>query len=279
MPLAPVKEWTRETLYQDVKFCCSGGAQVCSKGKNVCHENNQVEVNLINAPLWLFLFLQIDRKWNFREKMWAITPKVWPLKCACVYELKDTEKTLICRHTQLRIILGCGPNTNLKSTNTHGTQQREKETEQGEASGYYAWTEVLCCCILKCGLGPVTDTMWTANVSLIGPKWNKVQMALIDNIRLGDTFQFVSLSICVPLSHSHTFSSSVLYFFTLLAHFIHLPFLLHILSYNIQYTYKLSPFLYRDHHFLVITIIPELIDTPLHPTVFSILIYLSATPL
>lgn len=134
MSLAPVKEWTRETLYQDVKFCCTGGTQVYSKGKNVCHENNQVEVNLINSPLWLFLFLQIDRKWNFREKCGQLYQR-YDLWCACAHELKDTETTLIRRHThihaQLRIILGCGPNANLKSTNTHGTQQKAKETEQG----------------------------------------------------------------------------------------------------------------------------------------------------
>lgn len=155
-------------------------------------------------------------------------------------------------HTQLRIILGCGPNANLKSTNTHGTQQREKETEQGEASGYYAWTEVLCCCILKC-----VDWAWLQtqrgpqNVSLIGPKWNEVQMALIDNIRLRDTFQFVFLSVCVQLTCTHTFSTSVLYSLTLLTPFIHPPFPL-----------QLSPFLFCNHYFLFIITFPDHTDNP-----------------
>lgn len=74
-----------------------------------------------------------------------------------MYELSCADKHI---HAQLRIILGCGPNANLKSTNTHGTQQRERK-RQGEAGGYYAWTKVLCCCILKCGLGLVTDRTWT----------------------------------------------------------------------------------------------------------------------
>lgn len=167
MPLAPVKEGIRETLYQDVRYCCCGG---CPKEKNIRRENNQGEVNLINASLWLFLFFQIDRKWNLkRKRMWAITPKVWALRCVCasVYELKDTDKAPLCRHThfnaQLRIILGCAPNANLKSTNTHGTQQRgRKRRSEERASGYYAWNQVLCGCILKCGPGLVTDTMCTA---------------------------------------------------------------------------------------------------------------------
>ena len=96
-----------------------------------------------------------------------------------MHELKDTKKnphshtyTHIHTHIQakLRIILGCGPNANLKSTNTHGTQQREKETEQVEASGYYAWIKVLCRCILKRGLACSQTQRAPQNVSLIGPK-------------------------------------------------------------------------------------------------------------
>lgn len=149
--------------------------------------------------------------------MWAIIPKVWPLKCAWVHGLRDTEKSLICTHTnvhtQLGIILGCGPNANLKSTNTHGTEQGEKETGKGEAIGYYAWTEILCCCIWSVDWAWLQTQRGPRNVSLIGPKWNKVQMALIDNIRLRDTFQFVLLSICVRLSRSHTFFSCPLLFY------------------------------------------------------------------
>lgn len=52
-------------------------------------------------------------------------------------------------HPQLRVILGCGPIANLKSTNTHGTQLRETETEQGEASGYYAWRGGCCAVVLE----------------------------------------------------------------------------------------------------------------------------------
>lgn len=167
----------------------------------------------------------MDRKWNCREKNKACYTKGMTSEvCAwvCVRTQRYCKHTHI--HSQLRIILGCGPNVNLKSTNTHGTQQREKETEQEEASGYYAWTEVLCCCILKRGLGLVTDTTWTAKVSLIGQMWNKVQMALIDNIRLGDTFLFVFFSIYVLLSHSHTFSLLSFTFSHIPHHPVHSPF-------------------------------------------------------
>lgn len=61
-------------------------------------------------------------------------------------------------HT-LTIIPGCHPSATLRSTNTHGTQKRKKESEQGGASGYYTWTKVLYCCTLKCGLSFASDTM------------------------------------------------------------------------------------------------------------------------
>lgn len=150
------------------------------------------------------------------------------------------KKTLICRHTyvptQPRIILGCGPNANLMSTNTHGTQQREKDMEQGEASGYYAWTEVLSPCILKCGLGLVTDTTWTTKCLFNWPEWNKVQMALIDNIHLRNTSNLSFSPSVTPLSCSHTFFSSVLYSLTLLNSCTVLPFSHHTLNVHHFYT-------------------------------------------
>lgn len=83
--------------------------------------------------------------------------------CVCIYELQGAQKKklYIDIHISLKVTLGCGPTSNPKSTNTHGTQQRVSEMEQGEASGYYAWTQVLCCYILKFGLGLVTDTTST----------------------------------------------------------------------------------------------------------------------
>lgn len=114
-------------------------------------------------------------------------------------------------HAQLRIILGCGPNVNLKSTNTHGTQQREKEMEQEEASGYYAWTEVLCCCILKRGLGLVTDTTWTAKRLF---NWTDVKHSpdgFNRQYSLGGHIPIcLFLYLCPALSLPHIFSS-VLY--------------------------------------------------------------------
>lgn len=63
------------------------------------------------------------------EKIWAIIPKAQPLKCVCVcvYELQGAQKknntTLyIDIHISLKVTLGCGPTSNPKSTNTHGTQ-------------------------------------------------------------------------------------------------------------------------------------------------------------
>lgn len=90
-------------------------------------------------------------------------------------------------------------------------------------------------------------------------------MALIDNIRLRDTFQFVFLHICVRLSLAPTHFPSVLYAFTLLTLFIHPSFPLHTLNFS------------TDSNFLFIIIIPDLTDIPFHPTVSPILTYLSPT--
>lgn len=177
--------------------------------------------------------------------MWAITPKVRPLKCTCVYELKDTDKTPICRHThihaQLRIILGCGPNANLKSTNTHGTQQREKETEQGEASGYYAWTEVLCCYILKCGLGLVTDTTWTAKRLF---NWNEVKRSpdgFNRQYSLGGHIPIcLSLHLCPGLLLPHIFLRCPYSFTSFESAALSIP------------QTSLSPFLFHNHYFFII---------------------------
>lgn len=87
---------------------------------------------------------------------------------------------------------GCGPNANLKSTNTHGTQQREsKENKHVEAASCYYWTEALCFCILKCRPGPVRNTTLTAECLFNRADVKKVQMALMDNIHFRDTLQFV----------------------------------------------------------------------------------------
>lgn len=58
------------------------------------------------------------------EKIWAIIPKAQPLKCVCVYELQGAQKKklYIDIHISLKVTLGCGPTSNPKSTNTHGTQ-------------------------------------------------------------------------------------------------------------------------------------------------------------
>lgn len=146
--------------------------------------------------------------------MWALPPKV---RQFCARTRRYGEKPSCADahvHTQLGVVLGCGPIANLKSTNTHGTQLRETETEQGEASGYYAWREVLCCCIRTCGRGRLETQRGPQNVSLVGLTRNKVQMALIGNISSRDTFQFVSLSICISPSHSYIVSSSVLPFYS-----------------------------------------------------------------
>lgn len=182
--------------------------------------------------------------------------------CMCAWTQRYWE-ILTCRrthiHAQLRIILGCGPNANLKSTNTHGTQHREKETEQGKANDYYAWTKVLCCCILKCGLDLVTDTTWTAKRLI---NWAKVKQSpdgFNRQYSLWGRFPIcLSLHLCPALSLPH-----ILLLCLLLFHIAN-PFYSHIL---------LSPFLHRDHHFFII-IIPDLIETPLHPTVFPILTFL-----
>lgn len=91
---------------------------------------------------------------------------------------------------------GCGPNANLKSTNTHGTLQREsKENKHVEAASCYYWTEALCFCILKCRPGPVRNTTLTAECLFNRADVKKVQMALMDNIHFRDTLQFVFYSI------------------------------------------------------------------------------------
>lgn len=112
---------------------------------------------------------------------------------------------------------GCGPNANLKSTNTHGTQQREsKENKHVEAASCYYWTEALCFCILKCRPGPVRNTTLTAECLFNRADVKKVQMALMDNIHFRDTLQFVFYSIyglplCACFSHLFSFKWLTLY--------------------------------------------------------------------
>lgn len=51
--------------------------------------------------------------------------------------------------------------SDLKSTITHGSLQREEESEKGENSGYYAWPRVPHCRVLQRGPGLLTETMLT----------------------------------------------------------------------------------------------------------------------
>lgn len=69
-------------------------------------------------------------------------------------------------------------------------------------------------------------------------------MFLIDNIRLKWNIANCLSLICVQLFHSHTFSSSVLYSFTLLNPFIHTPFpLLYTLNFPHLYTATINSYL------------------------------------
>lgn len=67
---------------------------------------------------------------------------------------------------------------------------------------------------LKCGLGLVTDTTWTAKRLF---NWTEVKQSPDGFNRQysleGHIFQFVLLSICVRLSRSHTFFSCPLHFY------------------------------------------------------------------
>lgn len=114
-----------------------------SAPKKKSHKNNQV--NLINASFWLFLFLQIDRKWNFRlKKLGYYTKGITSEVCMCLWTHWKLSLARSLSHSHVhthkhvharpspnhsRLWSQCYPQVN---KHTWNSAERERETQSKE---------------------------------------------------------------------------------------------------------------------------------------------------